>query len=560
MEVPSLSGARLVRISAAILAVALISAALRGQTTTYEQALEYYKSNVERPPLGIRAGAWHILAGARDPRGLEQLVKDYARVDSPHEFARSALVISVATGCGTHAPPGFWKSWRTKNAKAEHCWLWFIGPYYEFESDKDVFWNIVGDSSLPVELRAATLIGAGDQRGVGCWSENMEARLLGFVQKPPPKGHERTLLLEAWSNFFQAHDKPLEAEHKAALRRLIPLMTDSATSERTRIVMSRHFAKALDREDVGPDPAIWEALMEDVPTPDAELAYARAKALAKPGFCGVVDHGKSIAFVVDASDSMLEPLTPRERTDLVPLTGGNSGGKAEAAQQEGAIVEQAIDWKKVQTRFDCARELLKLALRRLQPNQSFTVILFGHDAEYLKTTVGMVAANKRNIDDACKQLDEIAPGPATNDRPYGTLNGATNIHSGMLCAFRVAGARTSSPRAPTSRDFSKLDEKGIHTIYLFSDGAPTVDGFGATDSNESGIVQDAETGRKFQKSGKAWYPGPFMMARNLAPECVRLNMFQHATIHAIGLGEADVSLLKKIAGENGGKCILIGKD
>src|SRR5690606_20248417 len=157
-------------------------------------------------------------------------------------------------------------------------------------------------------------------------------------------------------------------------------------------------------------------LLSDAPAEEIELGYARRRAASKPGFFGITDYGRSIAYVIDASDSMLEPLTPRELQEMVPLTGANADKNAGS----DARAERAIDWSKVKSRYDAARELLKLALARIEKDQRFTVVLFGDQAEYLAATPRLVTASSSNIDKVCKEIDAIVVGHRRAERPHGT--------------------------------------------------------------------------------------------------------------------------------------------
>lgn len=525
---------------------------------SYEEAVDKYKVEVKRKPLGLRYMAWYHLAQSLDARAFEQLIKDYGSADSPHEFERSILVTAVASAAANLAPISSWRTWRTKFAKAEHAWLWFLALCYESENDENLCWNVVGDASLPTELRVAALDVVGTFLSTKVWNKAGEEQLSNFLQKPPAKPADRALWLEAWSGLFRTHEKAIEKVHKEALRRLVPLMTDPATTNRTRLVMARNFASALDRDDVGPNPAIWDGLLSETPTQEAEIAYAQAKASARSGFCGIVDHGLAIAFVVDASDSMLAELTQSEREQLTPLTGVKSDAATDEARA-AANLERTIDWSKVKNRFDCARELVKQALRQLRPEQRFTVVLFGDRAEYLDPSVGLVPANKSNVDAACKKLDSILPGDPIPDRPNGQLRGDTNLHAGLLFAMRAGDPRKATSRTYGPRDFAKQDANGVDTVFLLSDGAPSTDDFAMLDDNPSGVFRDAETGATSRGAGRGLYPGPFGRARYLKYECTRLNLFQQARIHAVGIGEADAPLLEYITAATDGRCILIGK-
>lgn len=55
------------------------------------------------------------------------------------------------------------------------------------------------------------------------------------------------------------------------------------------------------------------------------------------------------------------------------------------------------------------------------------------------------------------------------------------------------------------------------------------------------------------------YCGPYWQPRHLVRDLRRLNLFRHAEIHCIGLGEASESLLREIASVGLGKVRILGK-
>lgn len=76
-----------------------------------------------------------------------------------------------------------------------------------------------------------------------------------------------------------------------------------------------------------------------------------------------------------------------------------------------------IHLDKIDTRFDAAREYLKLSLRSLKPEQYFCVIFFGTEASPIKTTKGPTQATASNIKKCISELDRIKKGnPESNTR------------------------------------------------------------------------------------------------------------------------------------------------
>lgn len=524
-----------------------------------------YRALSRRPSLARRTDGRRLLAATADPRAFAVLKGVYAEPEQPQEFVRSLLVSMLADHFTESAHAELWRTWRVANNTAGDTWLWYNAMAQEGLTDREL-WRTIVRETLPVELRAATLIATAARPRSLTLDDATLALITDLSTGIGTRSYERAVLLEALVGLFTEQPleppppppeppaSPLGKPQRNVLRSLVGAMAEPATSPRSRIVLARQLARALRRDNLGPDAAAWSELLGDAPAAEIEMAYARKRGAARPGFFGITEHGRAIAYVIDASDSMLQPLTPRERQDLQPLT-GKDGAKT-PAPGPGSQAELAIDWRKVQTRFDGARELLKLALRRLAPEQQFTIILFGNKADHLTATPQLVAANPKAVAAACRELDAIRPGPNQKERPHGTLRGQTNLHGGLLRAFRTGEGKSTDPK---SRGFVRAFEYGVDTIFVLSDGAPNADDWDAKDANESGRAGDPEAGTSFRYDGDVVYPGPFASGFGLLEDLRRLNLLRRCAIHTVGIGEADYELLQRIAAVGQGTTVQIGK-
>jgi hypothetical protein len=546
-------------------------AALAPAQEAYEAVLARYQAMKKRPSLNRQVEGRFQLVRTGDPRAFDVIVKDYASPGEPVDFVRSALVTQLAEFHTKEPDRDAWRSWREANTSDEHLWLWYRAVQLEGAVASGQ-WRELFAQRLPVELRAAILAAAGDVAGGPSLDEDTLGLVMDLAAAMPRPSRERAMLLEGMVELFEAKGKELTGTARGVFHSLLHLMAERETNLRSRIVIARTLARALGRDDIGPDPEGWLELVSDQPAEAIEIGYAKRRAKVPLGFFGIPEHGRSIAYVIDASDSMLQPLTPRELAELQPRTGagqatpdGKGPGRADAA-------ERAVDWSKVQNRFDAARELLKLALRRLQPDQRFTVILFGSQAEFLAASFGLVAASPANIEKVCTEIDAIRAVRSRNpERPHGELRGSTNMHGGMLLAFRAGDAKKSrskterpNPRSKVTKiapepAWQPLDERGVDTIYLFSDGDPSGDNWNGVDTNDSDVSVDPESGAKYASTGHGFYPGPFSWPPYLVPDLRRLNLLQRASIHTIGMGEVDFQLLERIAADGRGVCIKIGR-
>ena len=317
-------------------------------------------------------------------------------------------------------------------------------------------------------------------------------------------------------------------------------------------------AEVLGCANVGPDPDAWRELLARPPAEWQRPLSGALRSGLDHTFFGIHGHGRRLCYLIDASDSMLVPLTAREKAQLHPLSGAGARPEGPAVDGDSARAELAIDWERVHTRFDGARELLKLALRQLHPEQEFAVVLFGTSAETLDATPKLAPVRSRLVRRACDELDAIVPGPPAERRPHGTLRGETNLHG----AFRLAYELTTKGRLKGEAHVEdKAFGRGCDTILLLSDGAPNWDDFDASDVNESGVVGDPEAGVTLEERYEIahWY-GPFALQGYLLPDLERYALLRRPAIHAVGLGEADYFLLERIAALGGGKLLRIGQE
>lgn len=340
-------------------------------------------------------------------------------------------------------------------------------------------------------------------------------------------------------------------------------------------------------------------------------------------FMGLDVLGQRVLFLIDASDSMLNPLSDEDKDAIRnPITQDKKDKKKGNDEHE-------INWDRVKTRFDAAREHVKWTLSRLDKDKQVAVILFGDKAEPLSFTRGFIDCTSGNVKKINATLDAVraseAPDFQKDARPYGVLMGDTNYYEALLTAYRLG--RSGLINSPREHWDLKLVQEGADSIFLLSDGAPIRDGFkGNTpdieyeydsyqyfDSKQPGEgewvdfpgrpateereveVRDPETGnvttrkvpgmpavppsRKWRqkvhvKSESQWFDdnGPYASRNattssfssfeltNLLAEVERMNLVRRVQIHCVGIGEAKMNWLKPIATQGRGQAVFFGKD
>jgi len=201
-------------------------------------------------------------------------------------------------------------------------------------------------------------------------------------------------------------------------------------------------------------------------------------------FYGIRTRSNRIVFVLDRSDSMAQPVPQR----------GPTTGKTKETNVAGA------------TRLEVAKNELARSIRSLHVDVKFAVVAYSHEVAVWRAAPGMAAANSRNKADAIDWFME--------QRHVGSTMIFDALNEALKYA-RVGGGK------------SKTDPRGADTIFLLSDGAPTVRGGVA-------LLRGAALEEAIQQ----------FLEANRALRCV---------VHTIGVGpEHNRNLMQRLARETGG--------
>jgi hypothetical protein len=561
--------AHLTRLSIVAVCLALLGGLMLSQgrparDSEFGPAKVRYDDYIKRPSLLMRTRGRIGLAQTRHIGAWEILTQSYARPEEPREQVKSLLSTIVAQNFMNEEWTDRWHDWRNRHKSSEDAWLWYRSLLLHHDNRDAEELLRVASEERELLIRAAALAALADsgaEEVLGWWTKELE-------KADDWRGFDRVIMLESAAHAFASLSRHLgEDSFREMGLKLIPLIENRHTHERTRLVMARHFRKAFDADALYIEARPW---LHRLLNPEAESkddGYAR---VPPTRFVGVEATGKRIAYVIDLSDSMLIPLTPGERDEIRrppepsgPVTGrdGDRDRPREPKddEKESEDLEDQLPWDRIHTRFDAAREYLKLSLQTLTPDQYFCVIMFGTNAEFARSTRTLVQATPRNIRAAITELDRIRPGPATQVRTHGTLMGDTNLHGGMHRAFMV---RTNG----VVNGWSGIDQStflnGVDTIFLLSDGDPTDDDWAQRDRRDDfDQTGDPETGTRFEDQDYLRFPGPYgyMYSRTYLPDDIRrLNLFRRCEIHCIGIGEVTEGLLREIAYWGNGEVRFIG--
>lgn len=528
----------------------------------YKKALEHYKKRMRDDALSSRNSGRGHLASTKHPRAFRTLRRDYAKPERPKDEVRYLIAetASIYFDVGFTDP---WRDWMKAESKPRDAWLWFYGrvaclksyPAEEIprrvSTEEDVFLRAAAIEAL------ATHVSREEVR-----LSDIAKRILLELQDLPPSP-ERGVLVGSLAEVALALKDVKQADVRRAVAQIIKQIDHEHMPRWAKLAVARRITKLTGLPVV----TLQTSVMLDALEGSARPKSADDERYARPTFMGIKATGSRICYVVDCSDSMAMPLTRAEKDALRgPIAKGTS---KRADGEKGAIADQ-LDWRRIRTRFDAAREFLKLSLARLTTDQSFAIVCFGSKAALLRRVPGMRRASKARVRRAISALNAVKVKPGTAERVHGLLRGETNLHAGLRLAFRVTAGKPIKGSAHVDlRGFTE----GCDTMFLLSDGLPTVDDYPGTKEGfrmegvGGGGSHDPETGRRTPGSGgfrlrpgKVEAKGPYAIsgARWLEGDVQRMNMFRKVEIHCVGLGDADERYLRSLAHLGLGAVRMIG--
>ena len=525
----------------------------------YEALKERFSEGMASESLMRRTEARVALASTGDPRAFAVLFEHYRHPEEASEFVGS-LVISIMSDHFNGARHiELWRDAREQSRRASDAWLWHQSLLRERRQLAEDWGPVVVKAPNPW-LSAAALRSVADSPGPRSKADGHHQALLDALKRVPTQEPEVSLVLEAAFATYEAAAPNLAERSRSELRHLIARLTERPRSKRTMHVVARSLGRATSTPNIGPDMADWLEVLESASVAERNSVPRKAGGGSATQFFGLREHATRICYVMDASDSMLEKLSPHEREAIIPITGTRR--ESSASGSAGLVAERLIDWSKVVTRFDAARELLKQSLRSLGKDQHFAVVLFGSEAKLLSSTQKVVPARAEHVEKACAELDAMEPRPSEEVGRPEVLMGDTNLHAGLVLAFRVTAKGVGSREAHVD---PVTFESGVDAIFLLSDGRPNTDSFAGKVRTEEGAGIDIgdpehpELGVTRDYRGEYWLRGPFKSGAHLVADIKRLNVLRRCAIHAVGLGEADHSLLESIARIGGGTTLQVGQ-
>jgi len=524
------------------------------QGPDYEASLKRYKQCIVRKPFRHHTEGRRTLASTMDVRALPILAHDYSKPKAYRENSRYTVASLFGRFFDEDAAVDTLISLRTKHRAPGDAWLWVHALTIESRQRSNEAALKVARTSGSLFLRAAAIQALAERGGTDVLPVVTET-----CAAMPESAAERRLIIGAMSsailsNRYQLEDPVMQKAIRAYIGLLKPEMelTHSA-----KMVIARFLSKTIGKDSLYITPEPWLRLLDAGYEPPVRSGNT---VVAKTRFFGVVSEGDRICYVVDMSDSMCKLIEPglEKKKKRGPITGPKKKRSKKVRRNRLAPDESDIPWDQIRTRFDLAREHLKISIQRLAEHKRFCVVWFGTKSGMLKSCPGMIPASTFNIQKVINELDSIIPGqPKEPDAPDGVLRGRTNMHSGLRRAFSLRAKGFAGKHEYVDM---KAMAEGCDTIFLLSDGAPSWDDFGIKDKDygEDIVIRDNEYKKPAPRTPILTYHGPYVHNHWLEDEVARMNVFRKVQIHCIGIGEADLQLLKGIAGNGMGEVILRG--
>lgn len=530
-------------------ALAALTADATAQTgsSNYDQALARYKELIVRKPFRHHFEGREMLAKTNKQEALAILIEDWKKPQGFKDQARYHIASLFAANFDDEDSAHILRQLRLANPKPPDIWLWVNSLRIETNriGADETMKFVTGDKSI--HHQAAALVALSLQGKDEVWDA-----IYHVCTNFPTKEADRYLLLGAMSGAVMKNKSRVRSERaRAGMTAYISLLAEAVKLEHTaKVQMARHLQIALNGPGLLIQPEPWLLLLaQDAP----KKPSGGGNTVTAPRFFGIETEGERFCYVVDLSDSMLQEISPSVKPKG-PVTGPKKKPKGEL------LDENDLPWHAIVTRFDLAREHLKLSLMRLPDDKYFSIVWFGDQSGTLPSCPGLIKATKSNVAKVCKDLDAIEVGPKNPPaKPYGVLRGDTNMQSGLRRAFALSGKGFVETDAFI--DPGPLTE-GCDTIFLLSDGSPSADDFITVDKDygEGNVVMDRESGAAAARTPQLYYTGPYVDPANLVPEVERMNTFRRVRIHGIGIGEADENLLRRLADIGNGQVYMVGKE
>ena len=518
----------------------------------FESARKTYEERRRRPSFFKRTEGRRVLVATEDPRAIQILARDYAKPEPPREEVRHTIVATVlGQSWGSDDAKAAIHAWRAANATPADAWLWYRSLLADMRNLDDEDAVAAYHATTDPHLREAAVRALAAGRYTEIFAV-LQEQLAGLVDKRMAWRGPQARVLESVALCLASLKLRHERDGwKETAKQLLERLGADGILRRTKYVVTRAMAHVMGGDPTVLDQDTWirEVLA------GGSGAGAEDRRYGGPSFGGLRATGERIVYVIDLSDSMLEPIDDKVKERLRAVVTGPRDPK------DGSRPD--LPWHRINTRFDLAREMLKASIQELDKKKLFAVVAFGNEARTLAATPKLRKATPGQVKKTLAEIDGITPGPpgsGTTASRLGALEGETNLHGGLRLAFQLS---TKGVQRKNAWLDPKMRDVGAETIFLLTDGEPTVDDWITTDRRDGeGAVRDRETNEPTDLTDTLRFAGPYgyLWGPYLVDDIARRNFFRHVEIHCIGLGDAAMSLLHELADVGLGKATQIGHE
>lgn len=290
-------------------------------------------------------------------------------------------------------------------------------------------------------------------------------------------------------------------------------------------ILRKLLQSEMDTDDANAWKAAWQAKKSGTDSAPGSTVAEMTQ------FYGLKTRSTRLVFVLDKTGSMTDPGSEPERPTAKPPTEATGADKEPApdrvAREECARVVKRWAATTAKTRIDVARKELINTIFVLSPKVHFNVVWF--EATPTPWKQELVPATWANKLEAIQATDKVV------------ASGGTNIWDALELGFKMI----ETVQAKTGPSPVAIDKKvnyatainGVDTMFLMSDGRPTVGRIATTDE--------------------------------VISELKKVNRLRKVTIHTICVGDVipgtaildrpDPAFLKRIADQNNGDFVHIRK-
>ena len=511
--------------------------------------LERYNECMLRKPFLFHTDGRESLAKTGTiTKGLDLLVEDYKKTKLYSEYSRYTLATLFGSFYNNREALPFFDDLRKSKRSPEDVWMWVNTLTIQADQGGTADVVEIAQTAGKAVLRAAAIVALGLAK-----NSQIKDAIVANCEKFPSSEADRSVLLGAMSGaLLENKAKVNDAEYRQALEAFIHLLAPQFKLSKTQILqMARHLQWIFNAPAMFSDEDSW---LERLRRGEIKTPSKSGTTVSGSSFFGLETDGERFSYVIDMSDSMLKEISP-DAKPAGPTTGPRK------TKKKGMLDADDLPWSEIKTRWDLAREQLRVSLSRLSEDKHFSVIWFGSGAGTLESTKRMVKATKGNITQVMAELDNIKVSKLNaQGAEDGVLHlrGDTNVHAGLAIAFGISQKGVEESGAYVHSDPLT---SGPDTIFLLSDGAPSVDEFLIADKdyNEGKVVASLEAGGDVPRSASLMYSGPYVQDKWLIEDLRRMNAFRRIRMHCIGLGEANMALLDKLAEMGHGEVFVFGK-